>query len=329
MNSHNTATSWIDTRNTNNQKQRQQQQPFNEHGIASKTTKLIIVAGHSVIVSGQHLQDANHDESDWYLLEYQKHHGLPEAILGHITAGIQSAQQDAATLLIFSGGQTRAAIGPESEGSSYYRVADVMNLWSPSIPHTTTTSTATSTAGGKQQYIRGHSNLHNKEMTSNDLPDDPSRTVRARTITEEYATDSFQNLLFSICRFYEITSTYPTDITMISDTFKQHRFESLHVPALRWPQQQFHYIDVDPPSSSGFDLQESIQGEMENAARPFEHDPYGCHSTILQEKRLQRNPFFRTPPYDITCPDMVKLMHFCGQTIIDERHVPWIQPNER
>lgn len=53
---------------------------------------------------------------------------------------------------MFSGGETRAGTGPETEGASYYRVADAMKLW-------------------------------------------PSEsTVRARSLTEEFATDSFENL---------------------------------------------------------------------------------------------------------------------------------------
>ena len=297
----NTKCSWETTSN-----QIEHQQPFNENNLATKTTKLIIVAGHSVTISG-HLLDANHDENDWYLLDYQKHHGLPEAITKHIEAGITHASKDSDALLIFSGGQTRATVGPESEGSSYYRVADVMNLWSQPMQNR------------PKQYIRGNDGRKKNRIK------DPTHTVRARTITEEHATDSFQNLLFSICRFYEITGRYPTDITMISYTFKQHRFESLHVPALRWPLEKFHYVGVDPPKTSGFDLEESKKGELENAAQLFVNDPYGCYSNVLKEKRLQRNPFLRTPPYDISCPDMGELMHYCGTTLIDANQVPWSQ----
>ena len=59
-------------------------------------------------------------------------------------------------------------------------------------------------------------------------PDNSS--VRARTSTEEFATDSFENLLFSICRFREITGSYPKEITVVSFSFKRRRFEMLHAP---------------------------------------------------------------------------------------------------
>lgn len=121
----------------------------NDQGVAKKATHLVLVAGHSVLISG-HLEDADRDEKDWYLLPYQQHRGLPEAIVGHIQAGIDTAQNDPDSLLIFSGGETRPSTGPETEGASYFRVADAMKLW--------------------------------------------RSNVRARTTTEEFATDSFQNL---------------------------------------------------------------------------------------------------------------------------------------
>lgn len=64
---------------------------------------------------------------------------------------------DPEALLLFSGGQTRRAAGPRSEGLSYWVVAEAAGWW-------------------------GHED------------------VRNRTFTEEHARDSFENLLFSLCR---------------------------------------------------------------------------------------------------------------------------------
>jgi len=105
-----------------------QAHPFNEGNVAAGATHLIVVAGHSVIISG-HLEDADGDEGDWYLLDYQKGKGLPAAIVAHIKAGIAEAYQDPHSLLVFSGGETRGKAGPETEGASYFRVADAMKLW--------------------------------------------------------------------------------------------------------------------------------------------------------------------------------------------------------
>jgi len=262
----------------------------NHNGVAQRAKHLIIVAGHSVTTSG-HLEDADQDERDWFLLDYQKHRGLPAAIVAHITAGLHAAHADPDSLLIFSGGETRATTGPETEGASYYRVVDAMNLWPSSL-----------------------SSVSDESSSSN---------VRARTITEEFATDSFENLMFSICRFHEVTGSYPTKITVVSFTFKQRRFETMHAPALRFPPSRFEYIGVDPPAETGFNLEEATKGEQENAAKPFEQDPYGCHSTVLQEKRQQRNPFSRTPPYALSCPDMKELLQYCGPALIPIDKVPW------
>lgn len=38
--------------------------------------------------------------------------------------------------------------------------------------------------------------------------------VRWRALTEEHARDSFENLLFSVCRFRELTGMYPYNITV-------------------------------------------------------------------------------------------------------------------
>jgi len=255
-------------------------QPFNEDHAADKTNHLIMVAGHSVIVAGN-LEDAETDENVWYLLDYQKGKGLPQAILAHIKNGISEATKDPHSLLIFSGGETRGKTGPVNEGSSYFRVADALDLWG-----------------------------------------DSKKSVRARTVTEEFATDSFQNLMFSICRFKEVTGQYPQKITAVSFSFKQHRFEEMHSKALLWPSDRFHYVGMDPPVSTGFNLEEASKGELENAAQLFEDDPYGCLSLVLQQKRHERNPFKRTPPYVLTCPEMRDLLRWCGPGLFRGK-LPW------
>ena len=259
-------------------------QPFNENNEVNNANHLIMVAGHSVTISG-HLQDAEVDETDWFLLPYQKGKGLPQTIIAHVREGIRQAALDPKSILIFSGGETRANTGPVNEGTSYFRVADAMNLW--------------------------------KEGIAIDM------NVRARAISEEFATDSFQNLLFSICRFREITGSYPEKITTVSFSFKQRRFETMHSKSVLWPSDQFDYVGIDPDASTGFDIEEATKGELMNAAMPFESDPYGCHTEILLEKRRMRNPFKRTPPYELTCPEMKELLHWCGPGIITSDKVPW------
>ena len=121
-----------------------------------------------------------------------------------------------------------------------------------------------------------------------------------------------------------MTLRFPTKISVVSFSFKQRRFEQMHASAIRWPESQFHFIGVDPDASTGFDLAEATKGENENALQPFETDPYGCNSKELTQKRQLRNPFARTAPYDLSCPAMKELFHFCGRQLIPEEKVPWL-----
>ena len=63
------------------------------------------------------------------MLDYQRHQGLPQAIRGHIQAGIEEADRDPDALLVFSGGETRATTGPMAESTSYFHVADARKMW--------------------------------------------------------------------------------------------------------------------------------------------------------------------------------------------------------
>lgn len=147
--------------------------------------------------------------------------------------------------------------------------------------------------------------------------------VRSRTITEEYATDSFQNLLFSICRFREVTNSYPARITVVSFSFKKHRFQDLHAKSILWPVNAFSFVGIDPPPSTGFNLEKSSRGEQENAVKLFETDPFGCFSEPLIEKRRARNPFFRSHNYEQTCPEISRLLSYCGEGEFTGGTLPW------
>lgn len=65
---------------------------------------------------------------------------------------------------------------------------------------------------------------------------------------EDYALDSFQNLLFSVARFHEVVSgpyRWPEKITVVGFEMKRRRFEELHRKAIRWPKSKFQYVGVD------------------------------------------------------------------------------------
>ncbi|KAL3816559.1 LOW QUALITY PROTEIN: hypothetical protein ACHAXA_003799 [Cyclostephanos tholiformis] len=219
-------------------------QAFNENSVTSHATHLIIVAGHSVLISGN-VHHAAFDDSVWYLYDYQKNKGLPRAIVLHIQAGIRLALDDPEQPPIFW--ETQPV--QRRRGGSYFRVADALDLWD-----------------GRDVFL---ANDKNPDADASDSVVANS-TVRARTVSEEYATDSFENMMFSICRFHEVTGRYPNKISLVSFTFKRRRFETLHADALRWPLDRFHYVGIDPPPSTGFDLAESTEGEKNNSLLPFQ-----------------------------------------------------------
>ena len=169
---------------------------------------------------------------------------------------MEAAALDPRALLIFSGGQTRAAAGPRNEGWSYYRVAEYFDWWGYSA--------------NRPDLLREAQ--QRTQRTSTFLP------VAQRAVTEEFALDSFQNVLFSLCRFKEVVGRYPDRVTIVSFTFKKppaialrlglgacygllpkegfltspprQRFSELHRGALRFPSARFWR---DPMLQSSFE----------------------------------------------------------------------------
>ncbi|CDO77709.1 hypothetical protein BN946_scf184969.g60 [Trametes cinnabarina] len=167
---------------------------------------LIMVPGHA-IWKGTNLE-ARFDEDYWVLEPYQRGGGRVAAFIKHIVAGADLARQDEHSLLVFSGGQTRQS-STTTEAESYMRLAHISDLL-PTI-----------------------------------LPTSSSSQAPLRATTENYALDSYQNLLFSIARFHEYTGRYPARITVIGYEMKRRRFTELHRAALRWPETRFEYIGID------------------------------------------------------------------------------------
>lgn len=207
--------------------------------------------------------------------------GQVPTFLRHIERGVALTANDPLALLLFSGGQTRDNAGPRSEGQTYWTIANSQRWY------------------GMQN----------------------SGGVENRSFTEEYARDSYENLLFSICRFRQLTGRYPREITVVGFEFKRDRFISLHRRALRFPKQRFHYVGIDPPSPDGLRGGLSAR-ERSTAHGPFASDPYGCNTRILYQKREQRNPYLRFHPYPQGCPHLHTIFNYCGGSIY-RGPLPW------
>lgn len=105
----------------------------------------------------------------------------------------------------------------------------------------------------------------------------------ARITTENFALDSFENVVFSTARFREYTGRYPSRLTVISYGMKQKGFHQLHAKAIRWPieglhngERQFSYIGIDDQC----DTTAPYEGEKMNGFELFEKDLYGSHGTL-------------------------------------------------
>jgi hypothetical protein len=135
---------------------------------------------------------------------------------------------------------------------------------------------------------------------------------------EEYARDSFENVLFSLCRFREITGAYPEKFIVIGFEFKRERFEEEHRKAVRFPREKFEYIGFPKPTES---IAEQLQLEKSGTIPQFRNDPYGCEPP-LSTKREERNFFQRKHSYEQACPGMAGLFRACSKHLY-QGPLPW------
>jgi hypothetical protein len=119
--------------------------------------------------------------------------------------------------------------------------------------------------------------------------------VSDRAVTEEFARDSFENVINPICRFRQFVGEYPERVCVSGFGFKAERFAK-HAHAVKQmgvPEFAFEYIAVnDPPA---YLLESSLLGEAA-AIRNFSSCPFG-NSGELREKRMTRDPYRRGNPY--------------------------------
>ena len=245
--------------------------------LKSLSLHTLIIVATHGIHYGNSFDNIRTDESLWSLEDYQKGNGQINAFIDHIEKGIELTSKDPHSLLLFSGGETRQEAGPINLGYSYWRIAEQMDWF-----------------GFKQ---------------TND--------VRKRTDIETLSRDSMENLLYSICRFYELTGHYPNKIIVVGFEFKRHRFEQMHRAAIKYPSDHFEYVGIDHPHPDV-----ARTGEMENSIKPFENDPYGCSESMIRKKN-QRNPFARALFGSVqSCPQLAELLVYCGPQLFHAK-LPW------
>lgn len=212
---------------------------------------LVIVVGHAVW-AGCDFKGRSKDEN-WILESFQQG-GSVNTFWKHIEKGLEIADADPKSLLIFSGGQTRS-VSLQTEAESYFSLAISSGINIPVLPgfDFTLDGNGSAAAGLKKAPISASSqDVLGKGAHANAGVPTAKGLLGVRMTTENFALDSYQNLLFSIARFREYTGSYPERITVIGYGMKKSRFEELHAKAVRWPaksfsrgQKRFHYVGID------------------------------------------------------------------------------------
>ncbi|OXV11262.1 hypothetical protein Egran_00977 [Elaphomyces granulatus] len=230
----------------------------------TKQYHLIIVCCHAIYLGGT---TNGLSENEWVIEPFQK--GETPTFIEHAKTGIRelacsaggNIDDDAnAALVVFSGGATKRDRTSLSEGESYFNLA------------------------------KDNAFFQTDESTV-DLSD---------AITfETHATDSYQNVLFSLLHFRLLTGSYPQRITVISHEFKRRRFLECHFPALGFDQEasingqdnsrasrSIHFIGINPPEEIT-PLKSLLAGETKSGFGLWEKDWYGV-CPELAGKRKQR-----------------------------------------
>ena len=187
------------------------------------------------------------------------------------------------------GGQTRVAAGARSEAASYWGVSEAAGwfgkpelrkrtvlevgpyqraLWSSLRPHSSLGRHATrhvaiqsirvladsDSAAQQLEHPRGsHAFRSYRSFLACDGPElchDKGSMLAA----QEHARDSFENLLFSLCRFHALTGAYPKKLLIVSYEFKHERFASLHAKAVRWPTSRLDFLGTPALTAAAIEV---------------------------------------------------------------------------
>lgn len=258
---------------------------------------LIIVPGHAIFVGKDPM-----NPSDWLLEPYQSNTTII-SFINHIKEAIKLMLLDSDALLVYSGGQTRLKSNQTaSEAASYSRVAHLLDLYQTT--HHQLLEESEDHGKQKDRKLEGLEGLGN------------------RVTTEEFALDSWTNLLFSVARFKEFTGHYPSRITIIGHAYKSKRFHEIHREALRWPSTRFEYVSIqDETTEKEIETRYLFEQEV---FHQFSTDKYGC-SGKLRRKKLMRNPFRRFHSYLIGAFELIGLFEWCPSNGIDwyPGPLPW------
>ncbi|KAI3005596.1 hypothetical protein CBS147346_4262 [Aspergillus niger] len=107
-----------------------------------------------------------------------------------------------------------------------------------------------------------------------------------RVVAETHATDSYQNVLFSMLQFRLRTGVYPKRVTVVTHEFKRRRFVEYHFPALGLSDSASTVVGINPPEEVT-PLASLLAGEEKSGIGLWSRDRYGVQKE-LAGKRVKR-----------------------------------------
>lgn len=125
-------------------------------------------------------------------------------------------------------------------------------------------------------------------------------------------------ILASACTVRTVCFSFLSNVEqVVSYDFKQQRFMGAHRTALRFPANRFLFYGT-PMVEEG---REAAKKGEASTLTAFKKDPYGCLGN-LKDKRTARDPFARTIPYPLACPELSAMFSYCGKHTFRGR-LPW------
>jgi hypothetical protein len=290
------------------------------YGSTSSTTPafghLIMVAGHGVFRGSDFSSPFKIlDENSWALEKFQLGQFIPQSIISHISQGLKILVNDPTATLVFSGGQSRKDCGARSEGGTYLDLVIQQNSKNlQEIFFAADKTLSSSELATLQEILSNQTNL-------------PSESNERRILAEEFARDSYENLLFSICRYFQYHGRFPKKITVIGFPHKRERFVEWHRTAILWPRSQFYYAGVQAKEVSAMISEGKLKqpSDQKTLART-KMDPYLCKAN--KQTRINRNPNRQVAPYRLVAGmplSVKKLLDYCGPGFFHaEEKLPWV-----
>lgn len=107
------------------------------------------------------------------------------------------------------------------------------------------------------------------------------------TLAETHATDSYQNVLFSLLRARLVTGVYPRRITVVTHEFKRSRFLECHFPAIGFAGHNDDRVDligINPPEEVTPSAS-LVSGEEKSGIGLWRKDLYGVGPELMSKRR--------------------------------------------